>query len=137
KLYGKTDITGKAVINLVFDKDDIDKQSVYKLSVVNGGRDYLEYSSDEHTLLVSVIIDDNNDLAAILGLDGKSVSRFVIDYTNVFNFSPIIEDEPIIENPDTKDTENNNSFNFSFIIFIVSVLAVMGGFFIRFVLKKR
>ncbi|MBO5035882.1 MAG: hypothetical protein J6D42_02225 [Clostridia bacterium] len=137
KLYGKTDITGKAVINLVFDKDDIDKQSVYKLSVVNGGRDYLEYSSDEHTLLVSVIIDDNNDLAAILGLDGKSVSRFVIDYTNVFNFNPIVEDQPIIETPDTEDTENNNSLTFSFIIFIVSVLAVMGGFFIRFVLKKR
>ena len=38
---------------------------------------------------------------------------------------------------DTEDTENNNSLNFSFIIFIASALAVMGGFFIRFVLKKR
>jgi len=103
KLYSKTDINGIATFTLTFDKEDIDKQFLFSLKEVNDGRDFMEYSTDEHLILVSVLLDENNELYFILGQDGKEVTELVANYTNIFNFDPVVEEEPEIETPDTSD----------------------------------
>lgn len=136
KFYGKTDTTGKAIITLTFDEEDIDTQSIFTLKEVNDGRDFVEYSTEEHTILVSTYLDENNELVVFLGIDGKAVNELTVNYTNIFNFDPIVEEEPEIIIPDTDDDDRNHVNKLSTVLFAFCAIAVAGGFGFKVATKK-
>lgn len=87
----KSNADGKAEFALIFTEDDIGKTYTYKLTEVNGGRENVQYSTAEYTIMVTVSLNANNELAATITKNGENVTEVVAQFENVYDYTPAIE----------------------------------------------
>ncbi len=90
-----SDETGKASFLLTFTEEDIGKTLVYRLSEVNGGREFVTYDESVYEFRFTVGLDENNSLTVAVEKDGRQVEKAAAQFVNLF------ED---IGNPGTGDT---------------------------------
>jgi pilin isopeptide linkage protein len=96
----KSDAEGKAKFTLTYTEDDIGKTYNYKLTEINGGRDYVSYSKAEYYISVTVSLHEETNTLAIT-VNEADATKFVAEFENVYDYTPVTPDVPL-----TGDTSN-------------------------------
>lgn len=79
-----SDENGKAKLELTFTYEDIGKTFTYTVNEKNTGISGVTYDETVYTYVISIDVDDNNNLVATVTKDGRTenlVAEFVNDYT--------------------------------------------------------
>ncbi len=109
----KTNAEGRAEFTLTYTEDDIGNTYTYTLSEVNDAREYVQYSSEEYLITVSVSLNSNNELIATLTVNGSPVTEAVAEFENIYNY---ITESVTVSVSGTKILENRelaeNEFKF-------------------------
>ena len=109
---------GKTSFSLTFTKADIGKTYTYQLSETNQGLAGMTYDTDVHEITIAVSLKENNELVAVLTMDGKSVEALSATFENTYD-----ADTPVA--PPTGDDSNLTLW---FILMIVSGSALVALF---------
>lgn len=83
KLAAVSDKDGKASFDLTFTHLDIGTHS-FKLSETNQGLANMTYDGDIHEITVEIVRNEDNELVAILNMDGISVNALEAEFQNVY-----------------------------------------------------
>ncbi len=110
-----TDKDGKAKFVLTFTEDDIGKTYTYTVTEVNGGREFVTYSTESYTFTVTVALGDNNTLVATVKQGETPVDKAVASFTNTYHQI----------NPPTSD----NQITLWFALLFVSTGGLVAGYF--------
>jgi len=87
-----TDENGKALFGLTFDEEDIGKSFTYVISEINDGLEYVQYSTAEYTVTVTVSLDEaTNTLFASYTVNGEAVTEIVTAFENVYDYTPPVQ----------------------------------------------
>ena len=81
----KTNEEGVAEFNLPLTAADIGKTYTYQLSETNTGKAGVTYDKTVYDICVSVILGENQKLAATVTLDGKPVDDAAVQFVNTYN----------------------------------------------------
>lgn len=87
-------VDGWATANLVFTAEDVGKTYHYRLYELNGGREYVTYDETVYEISISLQLDEQHEMAAVLTVDGKAVSEISAEFVNLYQ---------MMEIPDTGD----------------------------------
>lgn len=101
---------GKTSFSLTFTKADIGKTYTYQLSETNQGLAGMTYDTDVHEITIAVSLKENNELVAVLTMDGKSVEALSATFENTYD----------ADTPVAPPTGDNSNLTLWFILMIVS-----------------
>ncbi len=80
-----SDENGKAKFDLTFTSDDIGKTFTYTVTEKNTGISGVTYDETVYTYVISISVDDNNNLVATVTKDGEA-ENLVAEFTNVYTY---------------------------------------------------
>lgn len=132
RLSVKSNTAGNAVFTLTFSEDDIGKTYTYKLTEINGAKENVQYSTAEYAITVTVSLDADNNLVAVLTLNEAAVTSVVAEFENVYDYTPTPPDDPDDpDNPDDPDvpdspqTGDNTNLGLWFALLFISGGAII------------
>lgn len=91
---------GWATVSLPFTAEDVGKTYRYRLSEMNGGRQYVTYDETVYDISISLKLDAQHEMTAEITLNGDAVSEIVAEFVNVYHFYEIPDtgdhDQPLL-----------------------------------------
>ncbi len=99
-----SDANGRARFSLGYSEDDAGKTYTYKLTEVDGGRVNVQYSNAEYEVGVEILLNENNELVAVITLNGNRTDGAVAEFENVYDYSG--EGEKDTQSPKTGYNKN-------------------------------
>ncbi len=99
-----SDENGKAKFDLTFTCEDIGKTFTYTVTEKNTGLENVTYDETVYTYVISISVDENNNLVATVTKDGET-ENLVAEFTNVYTY---YNPEDISVTIDVNKTVDNN-----------------------------
>lgn len=85
---------GYAQAELTFTAEDVGKTYHYRLYELNAGREFVIYDETVYEISISLQLDEQHEMFAVLTVDGKAVSEITAEFVNLYQ---------MMEIPDTGD----------------------------------
>ncbi len=114
-----SDKNGLAELILNLSADQIGKTLTFKITEVNTALDYMVYDTAEHTVTVTVEVDNNGVLSTKLTQNGEETDAILAEFTNTY------EGEPVPEAPKTGD--HRNVWMWAALLFVFGGIAIAAG----------
>lgn len=85
---------GYAQAELTFTAEDVGKTYNYRLYELNAGREYVTYDETVYEISISLQLDEQHEMEAVITMDGEAVSEIAAEFVNLYQ---------MMEIPDTGD----------------------------------
>lgn len=79
-----TDSDGNAQFSLAFTNDDLGKSHTYTLTQINDGRENIIYSDRVYTIEITLSVNADNQIVAIITMDGNPVEQIIAEFENIY-----------------------------------------------------
>ena len=116
-----SDDSGKASFEMTFTSTDVGTHT-FKLSETNQGLANMTYDGDIHEITVEIVRNEDNELVAILNMDGVSVNALEAEFQNVYKADQQVS-------PPTDD--------FSFLYLGLAMIAISATAFVSLLVYDR
>ena len=82
---------GWATTDLIFTADDVGKTYRYCLRELNGGREFVTYDEKVYDITVSLQLNEEHEMSAVLTIDGAEVNALKAEFVNLYQVMDIPE----------------------------------------------
>ena len=80
---------GLATAELTFTADDVGKTYTYRLYELDGGREDMIYDDTLYDVTISLELDEQHEMVAVITMDSKPVQEIVAHFANYYNANDI------------------------------------------------
>lgn len=80
---------GLATAELTFTADDVGKTYTYRLYELDGGREDMIYDDTLYDVTISLELDEQHEMVAVITMDGEPVQEIVAHFANYYNANDI------------------------------------------------
>lgn len=101
---------GEAHLELPFTTEDAGKTFTYKLSAIDKGMNGVTYDEKVYVIHIAVSYDENNNLIAVVTVDGKTMTDAVASFENIYHS----------DTTDSPPTSDKNNVGFWLIMMLIS-----------------